>query len=69
MPERRNGSDVGICARGDGSISASVEATASRPAPLGRGGRPRLLFYLNLLDRERVGELLGSAIVRELGPP
>jgi len=54
---------------GNGSISASVEATAAGRCLSAVADGLDSLFSLNLLDREQVGELLGGAIVRELGPP
>jgi len=53
--------------RADGSIPAAVEATAAGWRLSAVADGLDSLLYLELIDREQVGELLGSAIVRELG--
>jgi len=53
--------------RADGSIPAAVDATAAGWRLSAVADGLDSLLYLNLIDREQVGELLGSAIVRELG--
>ena len=60
---------VGLIEEGlrDGSIPASVDATSAGWRLSAVADGLDSLFYLDLLDREQVGELLGSAIVRELG--
>jgi len=52
--------------RADGSIPASVDATAAGWRLEAVGDGLDSLLYLGLLEPERVGELLLSAIVREL---
>jgi AcrR family transcriptional regulator len=53
--------------RVDGSIPAAVDATAAGWRLSAVADGLDSLLYLDLVDREEVGELLGSAIVRELG--
>jgi len=55
--------------RADGSIPASVDATAAGWRLEAVGDGLDSLLYLGLLEPERVPELLLSAIVRELGEP
>jgi len=55
--------------RGDGSISESVDATAAAWRLEAVGDGLDSLLYLGLLEPERVGELLLSAIERELDDP
>lgn len=50
----------------DGSIPASVDSTGAGWRLSAVADGLDSLLYLNLLDREQVGELLGSAILREL---
>jgi len=60
---------VGLIEEGlrDGSIPASVDPTSAGWRLSAVADGLDSLFYLDLLDREQVAELLGSAIVRELG--
>ena len=53
--------------RADGSIPAAVDATAAGWRLSAVADGLDSLLYLDLIGREQVGELLGSAIVRELG--
>ncbi len=53
--------------RADGSIPAAVDATAAGWRLSAVADGLDSLLYLDLIDREQVGELLDSAIVRELG--
>lgn len=55
--------------RADGSIPASVDATAAGWRLEAVGDGLDSLLYLGLLDQDRVAELLLSAITRELDAP
>lgn len=55
--------------RTDGSIATAVEATAAGWRLVAVGDGLDSLLYLGLIESKRIGELLLSAIVRELDEP